>query len=160
MMDDNVEVDFMVTKKLTIALQDYLAEESASTQEDICRALEQQGFEVNQSKISRLLRKLGAVKIKNERGEIGYWLPKEPPPPEPSGTVSSLILSILANETLVVIHTSPGSASLIARLLDYRQKETEIIGTVAGDDTIFVVPASTKRIDKTLQEVKSLLYRA
>jgi transcriptional regulator of arginine metabolism len=49
---------------------------------------------------------------------------------------------------------------LIARLLDYRQKETEIIGTVAGDDTIFVVPASTKRIDKTLREVKSLLYRA
>ena len=145
------------SQTLTCALQDFLAEQSASTQEEICRILEKQGYEVNQSKVSRMLRKLGAVKIKNERGDVIYWLPKEPPPPELSKTVSSLVLEIVANETLIIVHASPGSASLLARVLDYRHRETEILGTVAGDDTIFIAPRSIKKMAKTLEEVKRLL---
>jgi transcriptional regulator of arginine metabolism len=59
---------------------------------------------------------------------------------------------------MIVVHTSPGSASLIARFLDYRHKETEILGTVAGDDTIFIVPKSIKRIHHTLKEVEALFF--
>lgn len=144
-------------QSLSSALQLLLTEESAGTQEEICYALQIQGYEVNQTKISRLLRKLGAVKVRDERGKIVYWLPKEPPPPEMSSPVSSLIIDIVANESLILVHTSPGSASLVARLLDYQHRETEILGTVAGDDTIFVAPKSVRQIAKTLKEVRNLL---
>ncbi len=152
------ETNKLKSHSLTDALHELLTEGAAGTQEEICRMLENQGHEVNQTKVSRLLRKLGAVKVKDERGQVVYWLPKEPPPPETSSPVSSLIFEIMANENMILVHTTPGAASLVARLLDYRQKETEIIGTVAGDDTIFIAPKSIKTIDKTLAEVKRLLW--
>lgn len=51
------------------------------------------------------------------------------------------MLDIDYNEALVVIHTSPGAAQLIARLLDSLGKAEGILGTIAGDDTIFITPA-------------------
>ena len=56
-----------------------------------------------------------------------------------------------------MIFTAPGSASMIARALDYNQETTEILGTIAGDDTIFVAPKSIKNISKLFKEIKSLL---
>ncbi len=144
-------------KEIQVALQNLLQEESAGTQEEVCQALQNQGYSVNQTKVSRMLRKLGAVKTKDERGNVVYWRPKEPPPPELSSRVSSLIIDIVANETTIVVHTSPGSASLVSRLLDYQQKNIEILGTVAGDDSIFIAPKSVANIEKTLQRVKELL---
>src|SRR5581483_2235345 len=112
------------------------------TQEDICSILKKQGYEINQSKVSRLLRKIGATKIVNNKRQIVYSLPREPSP-FPLGTpIRNLVLDIVANEALVVIHTAPGAASMIARALDYSQITTEILGTIAGDDTIFVTPKS------------------
>jgi transcriptional regulator of arginine metabolism len=63
----------------------------------------------------------------------------------------------VSNETLVVIFTSPGSASMVARVLDYNQITTEILGTLAGDDTIFVAPKSVKDTLKLKAEIKGLL---
>lgn len=144
-------------QSLLSALHMLLIEESAGTQEEICQTLQSQGYEVNQTKVSRMLTKLGAVKVKDERGKIVYWLSKEPPPPEMSSAVSSLIIDVVSNESLIIVHTSPGAASLVGRLLDYQYRDTEILGTVAGDDTIFIAPKSVKNISKTLQEVKGLL---
>lgn len=129
----------------------------ASTQEDICLVLEKQGYEINQSKASRLLRKIGAIKVVNSRGQTVYSLPREPAPPSMNMPLRGLILDIVSNETLVVIYTSPGSASVVARVLDYNQITTEILGTIAGDDTIFVAPKSIKEIHKLTEEIKGLL---
>ena len=140
-------------------LKALLSEESTSTQEEICRKLQQKGFDINQTKVSRLLSKLGAIKLKHEDGKVCYGLAKEPPPPAISSRVSSLVVNVVANESMVVVHTNPGAAPFVARLLDYKQRMTEILATVAGDDTIFIAPKSTKRILKTLEEVKTLLYK-
>lgn len=129
----------------------------ASTQENICETLEKKGYDVNQSKVSRLLRKIGAMKVINTKGQTVYSLPREPAPPSMGMSLKSLIMDIVANETLVVIFTAPGSASMIARALDYNQITTEILGTLAGDDTIFVAPKSIKDIHKLTEEIKSLL---
>jgi transcriptional regulator of arginine metabolism len=139
------------------ALKKLLTERQASTQEEVCAALEGQGHVVNQSTISRLLRKIGAIKVENEKGEIVYSLPREPAPPTMSTPLKHLITDIVANETLVVVFTSPGSASMIGRILDYKQASSEILGTIAGDDTVFVAPKSIKNIRKMLQEIKELL---
>ena len=54
---------------------------------------------------------------------------------------------------MIVVHTSPGSASLVARHLDAQLNDL-IIGTIAGDDAIFVAPANIKTIDKTLAAIQ------
>jgi len=142
---------------LVEALRYLLLGRKANTQEDICASLEKQGYAINQSKVSRLLRKIGAIKIVNAKGQTVYSLPREPAPPSMATPLKNLILDIVANETLVVIFTSPGSASMIARVLDYNQITTEILGTIAGDDTIFVAPKSVKDIHKLSEEIKTLL---
>lgn len=145
------------TQELIDALRNLLMGREATTQEEICTALEKLGFEINQSKASRLLRKIGAIKVDNERGETVYSLAREPSPPPLSTPLRSLIVNIVSNETLVVLFTTPGAASLVARLLDYKQITTEILGTIAGDDTIFIAPKSVKGTSKLMREIKELL---
>jgi transcriptional regulator of arginine metabolism len=140
-------------------LKKLLIEGSASTQEDIKQHLTKLGFDVNQAKISRLLRKIGAIKASNEFGQVVYCLPKEPAPPQAKSTLANLIIDIEANETVIVIHTSPGSASLFGRLIDHNLAKLGVLGTVAGDDTLFVMPRSIKQIDQVLSEIKELLRR-
>lgn len=147
------------TYALMEALRSLLLGGEASTQEDICEVLEKRGYDVNQSKVSRLLRKIGAVKVVNTRGQTIYSLPREPAPPTMNTPLRNLILEVASNETMVVIFTSPGSASMVARILDYTQISSEVLGTIAGDDTIFVAPKSIKDIKKLHNEINELLTR-
>ena len=112
----------------------------------------------NQSKISRLIRKLDAIKSKNEFGQIVYRLGREPAPPTTTTQLSNLIIDVVANETIIIVNTSPGAAQLIARVLDYHKDKIQIIGTIAGDDSIFIAPASIKMINDSLREIKNLLF--
>lgn len=147
-----------MTKSSTIleSMRKLLIEGSASTQEDIKKYLTKLGFAVNQAKISRLLRKLGAVKASNEHGQVVYCLPKEPAPPQTKSLLSHLVIDIKANESLIVIHTSPGSASLFARLIDHNLLKLNVLGSIAGDDTIIVIPRSITTIEQILVDIKDL----
>jgi transcriptional regulator of arginine metabolism len=147
----------MINQSLFDALKTLLISRKANTQEDLCEALNQLGYEVNQTKISRLLRKMGAVKVLDSQGKIVYSLPREPSPPSLDTPLRELIVHIAANETMIVIFTSPGSASLVARLLDYQQTSIGILGTIAGDDTILIIPQSIKDIQTVTKKLKQLL---
>jgi transcriptional regulator of arginine metabolism len=127
----------------------------SATQETICMELEAMGHRINQSKVSRLLRKVNAIKVKNEMGEMIYHLPHDATPPEISTVLSDLVIDIVANEAMIIIKTSPGSASLIARIIDH--KKCAILGTIAGDDSIFVAPESIKDIEKNITLIRSYL---
>lgn len=140
-------------------LKKLLVEGSATTQEEIKHYLTELGYEVNQAKISRLLRKIGAVKTSNEYGQVVYCLTKEPAPPATKSLLTNLVIDIEANETIIVIHTSPGSASLFGRLVDHNLVKLGVLGTVAGDDTLLVIPRSIKEINQVLRDIKDLLIR-
>lgn len=142
---------------LIATLKGFLLEGATKTQEEICRVLKKRGYLVNQTKISRLLRRLGVAKVKNEYGEVVYWLPKELPPPEPIASINNLVIGVVANEAMIIVYTSPGAAQLIARMLDYRNKDNEILGTIAGDDAVFVAPKSIKNIKTIMKNLKLLL---
>lgn len=86
------------------------------------------------------------MKEKNETGQ--------------KGTLTQFILKIAANETLTFVKISLGSASLIARSLDYHQKDSVIFPTIARNDSIFIVLKSVKQIQNALLEVKVLLESA
>lgn len=127
---------------LVKAFRALLKEEKFSSQSEIVLALQEQGFEnINQSKVSRMLTRFGAVRTRNARMEMVYCLPVEFGVPTATSPLKNLVLDIDYNEALVVIRTSPGAAQLIARLLDSLGKSEGILGTIAGDDTIFITPA-------------------
>jgi len=145
------------SKRLLDDLRDLLKKGSNATQDMLSNALEAQGHRVNQSKVSRLLGKINAIKFKNDQGEMVYRLPHDATPPSITTSVSELVIDIVANESTIIIRTSPGSASLIARILDH--KTCHILGTIAGDDTIFVAPESVADIDNTLSLIRVNLSR-
>jgi transcriptional regulator of arginine metabolism len=141
---------------LLTATQELLQKGAVKTQEGIKAELLKQGFKVNQTKISRLLHKIGAIKL-NEGKQTVYRLPTELAVIEPKIPLSQLVLGIDNNETLIVIHTSPGSAELVARLLDLH-KTLDILGTVAGDDTIFVAPKKIQNIQALTKIISKALF--
>ncbi len=136
------------------ALRKLLAAGESSTQEELVNKLRQQRFDVTQSTISRDLRRLGAIKAIDGSGSTIYRLPDDPSstPFTPSNGFRGLMIDIEHNGAMIVIHTTPGSASLVARQLD-QTKPYGILGTIAGDDTIFVAPSSVKKIAETVAAI-------
>ncbi len=122
-----------------------------STQVELVQALRDQQFPVTQSTISRDLSRLGAVKARDGSGRVVYRMPDEQSAisPLPTADLKGLLLNVQHNGSLIVIQTTPGSASLVAHQLD-KTKPEGILGTIAGDDTIFVAPSSLLRINETI----------
>jgi transcriptional regulator of arginine metabolism len=119
-----------------------LHEGTASSQNDIVKALVDAGHHVTQATVSRDLRDVGATKVRSGDGFV-YRLPDDIPR---SGDLVSrslqrsldeFAISIVAAASLVVVQTAPGHASAVARAVDM-SGDPNIVGTVAGDDTIFV----------------------
>ncbi len=127
------------------------------SQEELRERLSERGFQITQSKVSRLIHRLGALKTQNPWGELTYTLPEIPPPPALYSKVSDLIVAVKKNESMIVINTNYGAANIVARILEYHDVNREILGTIAGVDTIFIAPASIKTLEKTYQEIKKLL---
>ncbi|HHF3648422.1 transcriptional regulator ArgR [Haemophilus influenzae] len=150
-----------MTENLTRAFKELLNQERFGSQSEIVDALKKQGFTgINQSKISRMLSKFGAVRTRNTKMEMVYCLPNELSVPNTSSPLKNLVLDVDHNAMLIVIKTTPGAAQLIARLLDSIGKSEGILGTIAGDDTIFVTPTSDKPIDELLQNIQRLFENA
>lgn len=143
--------------ELIKAFKALLKEERFGSQGEIVNALQAEGFSnINQSKVSRMLSKFGAVRTRNAKLEMVYCLPAELGVPTASSPLKNLVLDVDHNQAMIVVRTSPGAAQLIARLLDSIGKSEGILGTIAGDDTIFICPANIKDIELTLETVKDL----
>lgn len=139
-------------EELVKAFKSLMKEERFGSQSEIVQALQEEGFEnINQSKISRMLTKFGAVRTRNAKMEMVYCLPTELGVPTTSSPLKNLVLDVDFNDAIVVVHTSPGAAQLIARLLDSLGKAEGILGTIAGDDTIFITPARNTGAEQLYQ---------
>lgn len=142
---------------LSEAFKSLLKEAKFASQSEIVTALQALGFtHINQSKVSRMLSKFGAVRTRNTKMEMVYQLPAEFGVPTTSSPLKNLVMDIDHNDILIVIHTSPGAAQLIARLLDSIGKSEGILGTIAGDDTIFVTPTKGTKITQLIQSINEL----
>ncbi len=138
-----------------------LKQEKFGSQGDIVEALKEHGFDnVSQSKVSRLLSKFGAVRVRNARQEIVYCLPPELGIPTAQSTLKHLVLEVMHNKAMIIIRTSPGAAQLIARMLDSLNQADGVMGTIAGDDTVFIAPSDITKIEQTLTTIKTLFEEA
>ena len=146
-----------MSDQLTKAFKELLNQERFASQSEIVEALKNQGFQtINQSKVSRMLSKFGAVRTRNTKMEMVYCLPSELSVPATSSPLKNLVLDIDHNDFVIVIKTSPGAAQLIARLLDSIGKPEGILGSIAGDDTIFVTPTQNTTIKALLAQIQAL----
>jgi transcriptional regulator of arginine metabolism len=121
------------------AIADLIRADALSSQEELADRLARLGYVVTQATISRDLEQLGAVKVRRS-GQPSYALPDEvgsAPAPRLAAVFRDWVRSIDAAGNLVVIKTPPGSAHLVGVVLD-QSDLPEIVGTICGDDTIFV----------------------
>lgn len=143
-----------------------LQEEAVRSQDELQRLLRHRGYPAAQPTVSRDLRELGVAK-----GPSGYVLPAPaaapfpaPPVPEapaaPEGglerAVREFVLSVDAAASLVVLRTPPADASPVARALD-EARLPEIVGTICGDDTIFLATRSGAAAGRLARRLGSLI---
>ncbi len=126
-----------------------------ATQEELLAALAGAGFRATQATLSRDLARLGARRVSRPEGGTVYEL-ADHAPGNGLGALRELIAEITANASLVVIRTHPGSAPAIARAIDMADIG-EVLGTIAGDDTIFVAPAGGLRPSRLATRLADIL---
>lgn len=137
------------------AIKQIIQAGQAGNQEELRRRLARLGFKTTQATLSRDLKELGIAR-KVEGGQWRYALPDASGAGALRGIVGAEIHSIQHNEGLIVVRTLPGAAHTVGEFID-RQNHREIIGTVAGDNTLLVVPKSQRRIAAVVSFLKHQL---
>ena len=136
------------------ALSDLISKEAVGDQKTLVALLaESYGIQTNQTVISRDLRSLGVVK-RQIKDQLIYALPKIDVTTE---ILKLAIVDIRYNETTIVVKTHPGLADFVGDCIDERL-DTETLGCMAGENVVFVVPESTKKIKKTFETVCAKLH--
>jgi transcriptional regulator of arginine metabolism len=123
------------------ALLRLVQERPLTTQEEVAEALREEGLDAVQTTISRDIAQLGLVKVRDEEGRLVYALPGAADLDRRSELTSALrrwALTLTPSQNLLVINTPPGYASALARAID-QARLPDVVGCVAGDDTIMVV---------------------
>ncbi len=113
-----------------------------STQEDLGKLLEKEGIDVTQATLSRDLAKLMARRVTHPDGGTVYELADAPAAlgDDALRQVHHLVTTVDDGDAMVVVRTVPGGAPAVAAAID-STRPPGVLGTLAGDDTIFIVPA-------------------
>ena len=142
------------------ALLDVIATQAVSTQAELKDLLKERGIEADQATLSRDIRELGLIKASDDGAHYRY-APVEavapPVHPKASAILARLVRKIDCSGNLLVIKTDPGEASPIGLALD-RMGWSEVVGTVAGDDTLLVVVregSPARKLAKRILDLKS-----
>ena len=150
----------MKTRRQALILQ-LLDSEPIRSQEQLRRGLRAAGVVATQATISRDIKQLGLVK----RASDGAYQRASAPQPAGAGSATAMMRAIAASVTqadrvqqLVVLKTPPGQANATAVTID-RTQLPEIVGTIAGDDTILVVLRDPRRAAAFASRVRDAIGR-
>ncbi|HEX7336506.1 MAG TPA: hypothetical protein VF252_04785 [Gemmatimonadales bacterium] len=140
-------------RKRHLKILELISTRAVHTQEELADALTAQGWEVTQSSVSRDIAALRLVKV-----DGAY---RRPPPravrrdPDEQRVGEGVLTMETAGDALVVLHTPPGEANHVAVALD-RLAWPDVIGSIAGDDTIFLAVKDAQAQKRVLRQVRSL----
>jgi transcriptional regulator of arginine metabolism len=138
-----------------LAIKQIVAQQPIASQEELSEALIKAGFDVTQATLSRDMKELGIARANTPDGPR-YVIHHQNDERRLQSVISYEIERIDANEVMVIIRTLPGRAPGVASFLDSLQNP-DILGTLAGDDTVLVTPSSTRKIQTVLKYVKNAL---
>ena len=127
------------------------------TQEELAKILNDEGYNVTQATVSRDIKELMLVKVPDANGHYHYAYPKEHSTmltmERLERTFNDSIVSVRASDSMVVIRTLPGTAQAVAFAVDY-MKWPEILGSIAGDDTVFIALPNKEAVITLLERFK------
>lgn len=142
-------------------IADLLARQPVASQEDLRELLNEKGIVVTQATLSRDLREIGALKtmrgyqLPSENGTAGHGNLGGPKPSALSRTLAGFVTSVEPAGNLIVIHTGPGHAQLVALEID-RVSLSGVVGCLAGDDTVFLAITTTPRARELTREMRRM----
>lgn len=133
------------------------------SQDEVLKALSKEGFNVTQATLSRDMKQLKVAKATNMSGKYFYVLPNETmykrvssPKRAAEMLLTSGFVSINFSGNMGVIKTRPGYASSIAYNIDHASP-ADILGTIAGDDAIFIVLKQGSKYEDVVQELRNVI---
>lgn len=133
---------------------------NVETQEQLLKALEEEGFTSTQATISRDIKELRIVKELTSLGTYRYSVPEKDVPPALSDRLNTIfrecVISIDYAENIIVIHTLPGLAGAAGSALD-AMKISVVLGTLAGDDTVMIVMRDSASAAAFSGEIKAVI---
>lgn len=146
----------MVSRKMRHArILDLVASLPVSSQNRLSELLSAGGVKVTQSTLSRDIRELGLVKVRG----VYHAAPNAPAAPHADALRRSLQQFVVASGlsgNILMVRTAPGNAHSVGVVLD-AARWPEVLGTVAGDDTVFILLRSTRVGKKVLKRIESCL---
>ncbi|MGZ6266904.1 MAG: arginine repressor [Candidatus Limnocylindrales bacterium] len=141
-------------------IRDLLGQRPIRTQQELATALRDRGFRATQATISRDVAELGLIKS-NQDGVQTYTVPARVTEAESTGEerlralLHDLPVDVRESGLMIVMRTLPGSAHAIAAALD-RTRWSEVVGSIAGDDTVFVACADRAALQRVRGRLASL----
>jgi transcriptional regulator of arginine metabolism len=140
-------------RKRHLKILELISTRKVRTQEELAEALAAGGWEVTQSSVSRDIAALRLVKVdglyrRPPRGAIAQ-------DPDERRIADGVLTSEPAGDAMVVLHTPPGEANRVAVAID-RLAWPDVVGTLAGDDTIFLAVKNASAQRRVLREIRKL----
>jgi len=149
-----------VKSKRQAKIIEIISTTNVETQEQLLAALQNAGFSSTQATISRDIKELRIVKEFSNFGTYRYTTAAREVPSTFSGRLNTIFRECVTSfdyaQNMIVIHTLPGLANAAASALD-TMNISVVLGTIAGDDTVFVVMRDTNAAAAFCGEIKSLL---
>ena len=130
------------------------------TQDELAEALRNEGIDVTQATVSRDIKEMMLVKVPTGDGCYRYAFPSEQNITVSASrlekTFQDSVLSVNSSGNIIVLRTLPGTAQAVAYVID-NIRWPEIIGTVAGDDTVFLVIKPENVVEKVIERFESIM---
>ena len=137
-----------------------IAAENIETQEQLLDRLAQRGIRSTQATISRDIKELKIVKEMTNFGTYRYSITEKEPGNPFSDRLNTIFRECVTSfdyaQNIIVIHTLPGLANAAASALDTMSRSV-VLGSIAGDDTVFIVMRDTNSAAAFCEEIKNLL---
>ena len=140
------------------AIRELVGERAIGSQEELRKLLRQRGWDVTQSTLSRDLRELRLGRIPDGHGSARYAFPEgaaDESGPALEHLLPQLLLAVEAVQVLVVARTVPSGAQPVAAALD-GAAWGDILGTIAGDDTVLIICRSAQGRERIVRRLKPL----
>ena len=136
-------------------IRELLTKEHLSSHEDLQRSLKKSGFAVNQATLSRDLAEMGVGRVTTSEGPR-YTFRGEGEDTRVRALLSYEVRGIYCNESMIVIKTLSGRAHGVAEMIDMLESKF-ILGTIAGDNTIFIAPHAMKDTKRLMNELRGFI---
>ena len=146
------------TRARRAVIRQLLSERRVATQGALRALLGRAGYHVTQGTLSRDLAALGARRAPLPGGGMAYELPAPSSAPWAAETVGGLVTRVRDNGWLVVVNARPGAASAVALALD-QARLPEVLGSIAGDDTVFVAPSPGTLAARLRQRLDEFFFK-